>query len=86
MQSERVIVEAPLSFVGATRRVWRLSGNVFVRILLLAPLVALAWLVVAAWYVFFGIWLIPYRILRRGQRRRKQEMLRHRELIGARHE
>ena len=30
----------------------------------------------------WGIWLVPYRLLRRGARKRKAEALRHRELMG----
>lgn len=34
-----------------------------------------AWFAVATWYLLiftaFGLWVIPYRLIRRGQRRRK---------------
>ena len=46
-----------------------------------------AWMFVACWYfviyVLFGLWFIPYRLLRRGSRKRKQEKLRHREVLDA---
>jgi hypothetical protein len=41
------------------------------------------WAAIVGWYVFFGIFLIPYRLLRRGARKRKAEALRHREMLGA---
>ena len=33
--------------------------------------------------LLFGILLVPYRLLRRGSRKRKQEMLRHAEVLAA---
>src|SRR6202035_2813948 len=42
----------------------------------------LAWTFVTAWYLFWGLWLVPYRLLRRGARKRKPEAMRHRELMG----
>jgi len=36
------------------------------------------WLVILCWYVFFGLWLAPYRLFRRGQPKRDVAMLRHR--------
>jgi hypothetical protein len=38
---------------------------------------------VTVWYLVWGFWLVPYRLLRRGARKRKAEMMRHRELLGA---
>jgi hypothetical protein len=43
-------------------------------------LIVLAWAVVL-WYGIFGLLVIPYRVIRRGQRKRKME-LRHRELLA----
>jgi hypothetical protein len=45
-------------------------------------LVILAWAFVTAWYLLWGLLLVPYRLLRRGARKRKAEALRHRELMG----
>ena len=45
-------------------------------------LVLLAWALVTVWYIVWGLWLLPYRLLRRGARKRKAEMMRHRELMG----
>ena len=41
------------------------------------------WTLIVGWYLVFGIFLIPYRLLRRGARKRKAEALRHREMLGA---
>jgi hypothetical protein len=43
----------------------------------------MAWIFVTAWYLVWGLLLVPYRLLRRGARKRKAEALRHREMMGA---
>jgi len=52
--------------------------------LVAAGLVMLAgwWLAITAWYFFFGLWLVPYRLIRRGSRKRKMENMRRRELLN----
>lgn len=45
-------------------------------------LILVAWVFVTCWYLIWGLWLVPYRLLRRGARKRKAEALRHRELMG----
>ena len=88
LASEDVIINAPMSYAGSAQRIFRLrrrahSGGANVAVTVLAiVLVLLAWVIVTAWYLLWGIWLIPYRILRRGARKRKAETLRHRELMG----
>lgn len=88
LASEDVIINAPMSYAGSAQRIWRLrrrarSGGAKVAVTGLAiVLVLLAWGIVTAWYLVWGVWLIPYRILRRGARKRKAEALRHRELMG----
>lgn len=86
-ESERVIIAAPMSFAGSAERIWRitndrsgwpLAGMVSLAVLL----IILAWVVVLAWYCLFGLFLVPYRIIRRGQRKRKQAAMRHREVLG----
>lgn len=89
LASERVIVNAPMSFAGAAQRSWRIGGDMVgpARWALLAfvvvPLLAFWWTAVAAWYAVFSVFLIPYRLLRRGARKRKAEALRHREMLRA---
>ena len=45
-------------------------------------LTVVAWAFITAWYLVWGFLLVPYRLLRRGARKRKVEALRHRELLG----
>jgi Domain of unknown function (DUF1707) len=88
LASEDVIINAPMSYAGSAQRILRLrrrarNGGEKVAVTGLAiVLVLLAWVIVTAWYLVWGVWLIPYRILRRGARKRKAEALRHRELMG----
>jgi len=88
LASEDVIINAPMSYAGSAQRIFRLrrrahSGGVKAAVTVLAiVLVLLAWVVITAWYLTWGLWLIPYRLLRRGARKRKAEALRHRELMG----
>lgn len=83
MKSEQIVIEAPMSFIGSTKRLWRLSENVVIRLLVLLPLIFMVWMVVACWYALFGLLLVPYRLIRRGQRKRKLDEARHRELLAA---
>lgn len=89
LQSEKVVVAAPMSFAGSAARIWKLvrlrpepAAQIGLGILAVA-LIALAWTVVLAWYLFFGVLLVPYRLIRRGSRKRKREALQHRETIAA---
>ena len=89
MASEKVVVAAPMSFAGSAGRIWKLVGmseNPAARAalgVLGVLLIASAWTVVAAWYLTFGLLLVPYRMVRRGQRQRKRQSLQHREMIAA---
>ena len=89
LPSEDVIVSAPMSYAGSAQRIMRirrLAQNESALAALTAAavvLVAVAWLFVTVWYLIWGFWLIPYRLLRRGDRKRKAEALRHRELLAA---
>lgn len=82
LKSEQIIIEAPMSFTGAARRLWRLSEDRWVRAAVLAPILILIWFGIACWYLLFGVLLIPYRLIRRNQRVQKRDALRHRELLG----
>ena len=80
-----------MSFAGAAQRVFRLRRITFnpallanILMTLLAVVLTIVWrAVVAGWYVIFGLLLVPYRLLRRGSRKRKAEALRHREVMEA---
>lgn len=89
LASEDVIVNAPMSYAGSAQRIWRLrrrasSERMLAALTALAVLLVLmVWVFVTSWYLLWGLWLVPYRVLRRGARKRKAEALRHRELMGA---
>lgn len=77
-----------MSFTGATKRIWRMTrhhagvtlyGMASVAVLL----IACAWVLILGWYLMFGLLVVPYRLIRRGSRRRKMESMRHREMLIA---
>ena len=88
LASEDVIINAPMSYAGSAQRIMRLrrlahsTGPMIAVTSLAVLLVIVAWSLVIVWYVLWGFWLVPYRLLRRGARKRKAEALRHRELLG----
>jgi len=83
LASEDVIINAPMSYAGSAQRIMRIrrrapAGWQLVAVTSLAVvLVLVAWCFVTAWYMVWGLWLIPYRLLRRGARKRKAEAMRH---------
>lgn len=86
--SEDVIINAPMSYSGSAQRIARIrrrardERHLMALTALAVLLITMAWLAVTIWYLTWGILLIPYRVLRRGARKRKAEALRHRELMG----
>jgi hypothetical protein len=88
LASEDVIINAPMSYAGSAQRIIRIrrhadgGGKLAAFTLLAILLVAAVWVLVTAWYLTWGLLLVPYRVLRRGARKRKAEALRHRELMG----
>jgi hypothetical protein len=84
LSSEEVVISAPMSFTGSAQRLPVAEstaprvGLVVVALLL----IVLAWSVVLSWYLFFGLLLVPYRLLRRGSRKRRRQALQHRELLA----
>jgi len=88
LASEEVIINAPLSYAGSAQRIVRIrrrapAGWQLGALTLLAiVLIALVWVFLTAWYLTWGLFLVPYRLLRRGARKRKADALRHRELLG----
>lgn len=89
LASERVVVAAPMSFAGSAARIWKLTrltehpAGRFALGTLAVLLVAVAWTVILCWYVVFSLLLVPYRLLRRGSRKRKRQALQHREMMAA---
>jgi hypothetical protein len=84
LASERVIINAPMSFAGAFQRTMRMTENMGpVKWAVVPWLLIVWWTAIVLWYLTFGLFLVPYRLLRRGARKRKAEALRHREMMGA---
>ncbi len=87
LPSEKVVISSPLSFSGSAARIWKITDvkNILLKYLLFVPialaLILIAWLFVIGWYMLFGIFLIPYRLLRRSQRKEKRDRMRHREIL-----
>lgn len=90
-RSDRIVVEAPLSFTGSQKRIWRaMTWNNLRQTpwfpLALAPLAVLlilcAWMFVLCWYLTFGLLLVPYRMIRRSSRKQKVEAARHAEMMS----
>lgn len=88
--SEDVVLSAPMSFTGSAQRLWKLtarSWNDLLRWFFLIPVVVflifLAWTVIGAWYMIFGLLLVPYRLFRRSGRKNKADKKRHREMMNA---
>jgi len=86
-KSESIVVEAPMSFTGSAKRIWKITqtDNVALKWVLLVPtallLISCVWGLVILWYMIFGIFLIPYRLIRRSGRSNKRDKLRHREIL-----
>jgi hypothetical protein len=87
LASEQVVIAAPMSFAGSAQRLAKLPVSVASPPLraavwaLTVVLIIMVWMFVLTWYLTWGLLLVPYRIMRRGQRKQKVERLRHREMI-----
>ena len=83
------MIAAPMSFAGSAARIWklvRLHPAPMARFglgVIAIVLIAFVWPFVLAWYLVFGLLLVPYRIIRRESRTRKRQALQHREVIAA---
>jgi hypothetical protein len=82
-------VAAPMSFAGSGNRILNVIRehdiqNAWVRALAWTGIifaVMLAWIVVLVWYLTFGLLLVPYRIVRRSQRKQNIQDRKHHELL-----
>lgn len=87
LKSEKKVIQAPMSFTGSAKRWWKLTGNNLIQKLIMGlpalVLILLSWVVILHWYVIFSVLLTPYRLLRRGSRKRKRDGLIHREMLDA---
>lgn len=75
------IVAAPFSLTGSAQRIWRKFNGIWKVLAIL--LIAIAWTFVLSWYCIFGILLVPYRLVRRGQRKQTIAAQRHEEMLQA---
>ena len=89
LHSEEVVVQAPMSFTGSGKRIWKLTRRLpdagWKRVLGVTGvvlLIALVWTLVLSWYVLWGIFVIPYRLMRRHQRNSHRQALQHRETLA----
>lgn len=93
LASEDVIINSPMSFAGAAQRAFRMKRDMvgarpewyaqIPAVLGVLIVIVLWWAVIVVWYAVFGLLLVPYRLLRRGARKRKREALQHREMMAA---
>lgn len=96
LESEEVVLASPMSFTGSARRIWKLTRGVRANSLVdvaiycgVILLIAAVWVLVLIWtvgVVFLSVVAVPYRLSRRGQRKRHMEELRHRELLTTIHQ
>jgi heme/copper-type cytochrome/quinol oxidase subunit 2 len=81
LTSAEVVVSAPMSFAGSAQRIWHITrdhaGWAYAGMVTLAILA-----IILAWYLIFGLLLVPYRLVRRGQRKQKLAQIRHQELMN----
>ncbi|MFW6033825.1 MAG: hypothetical protein ACOC9R_01710 [bacterium] len=86
-RSDRMSVAAPLSYTGSKQRLWNIGRDAHpalrwsVLVPLLVAAIILVWTVVTVWYMVFGLLLVPYRLIRRGSRKKKLDDRRHREML-----
>ena len=92
MDSQNMVIQSPFSAVGSAKRVWLLTkiGPPWLKVFT----VPVALVVAGSCFVAFAMWtfastllgaivVIPWRLLRRGARKRKVEAKRHAELQKA---
>jgi uncharacterized membrane-anchored protein len=89
MDASRTVVAAPMSFAGSTGRTTNLLWHgrptaVKVLAVVAVPVILFVWWsAIVVWYLIFGLLLAPYRLLRRGSRKRKREARMHKETLKA---
>jgi hypothetical protein len=87
LASEKVVVSAPMSFSGSATRIWKITDRddsaKWLLVSIALSFVFIAWWVILIWYCIFGLFLVPYRLIRRGSRKRQVQNLRHRETLEA---
>ena len=88
--AKKDVVSAPMSFSGSMSRTlnvaWRGKTPLFKWLVgwwTVTLLVGMWWMAILMWYMFFGLFLVPFRLLRRGARIRKIQERQHREMLEA---
>lgn len=81
--SSKVVISGPMSLSGSAARLrqWIRPGILFWTVGI--AVLCIWWGLIVCWYIVFGIVLVPYRLLRRGSRKRKKADLQHQELLDA---
>lgn len=75
--ADTLILSSPLSFTGSAQRLWRpvktahSAGAKWALGVALVFLIGMVWLFVVCWYLMWGVLVVPWRLIRRGQRRDK---------------
>ncbi len=89
MDASRTVIAAPMSFAGAVGRTTNLLWHgrpIAVKVVAVGavPLILIFWWgAIVVWYAVFGLILAPYRLVRRGSRKRKREGRIHEETLRA---
>lgn len=90
MASKKPVVSAPMSFNGSYLRtvnaLWHGQSSSFQLAFgwwMILLVLSFWWTAIITWYLVFGILLIPYRLIRRGGRKRTIEQKRHEEMLEA---
>jgi hypothetical protein len=81
LASDSIVISAPMSFAGSAQRIWPMTRRDHpamrtLMIVLASVLIILMWAVVLFWYCIVGFLVVPYRLVRREERRRKRDELR----------
>jgi len=89
MDASRTVIAAPMSFAGAVGRttnlLWhdRPTAVKVVAVVGVPAILVVWWSAIVIWYLVFGLVLAPYRLVRRGSRKRKREGRMHQETLRA---
>jgi hypothetical protein len=90
MSKKRDVVSAPMSFAGSLARtqnwLWH-DKEIWFKAAVgwwaVALVVMAWWTMILMWYLVFGLFLVPYRLIRRGSRKQKVQARQHQEILEA---
>lgn len=87
--SDSIVISAPLSFAGSAQRIWPMTRRDQpvlrgLMIVVAGLFILLAWATVLLWYCVVGPLVIPYRLVRREERRRRRDEMSLLEMRRAR--